>query len=152
MSQKISLVELIVGRTSMKSTLVTRELRDHILVRNDLKWRSYKYLQNLGNFTLKVELCKLENVVWYITFQDFILNVQKPNFLISDDLCDDKEIVAVPLRNFSSKEKNLFYNIFLSNQMSYTRMSSWFHGSHTLRRFDIGSWHNSLLLVVKKAD
>ena len=104
-SQKINLVELIVGRTSMKSTLVTRELRDHILVRNDLKWRSYKYLQNLGNFKLKVELCKLENVVWYITFQDFILNVQKPNFLISDDLCDDKEIVAVPLRNFSSKEK-----------------------------------------------
>ena len=36
--------------------------------------------------------------------------------------------------------------------MSYTRMSSWFHGLHTLRRFDIGSWHNSLPLVVKKAD
>ena len=31
-SQKINLVELIVGRTSMKSALVTRELRDHILV------------------------------------------------------------------------------------------------------------------------
>ena len=56
-----------------------------------------------------------------------------------------------PSETFHQK-KNLFHNIFLSNQMSYTRMSSWFHGSHTLRRFDIGSWHNSLPLVVKKAD
>ena len=62
-TQKINLVELIVGLTSMKSALATRELRDHILVRNDLKWRSYKYLQNLGNFQLKVELSELENVV-----------------------------------------------------------------------------------------
>ena len=50
------------------------------------------------------------------------------------------------------QKKNLFHNIFLSNQMSYMRTSSWFHGSRSLHRFGIGAWHKSLQLVKKKID
>ena len=73
---------------------------------------------DLGNFKLKVELCELENVAWYITFQDFILTPQKPNFSISDDLFDDKEIMVDPLRSqkLFQPKKNLFHNILLSNR------------------------------------
>ena len=73
---------------------------------------------DLGNFKLKVELCELENVAWYITFQDFILTPQKPNFSISDDLFDDKEIMVDPLRSqkLFQPKKNLFHYILLSNQ------------------------------------
>ena len=45
----------------------------------------------------------------------FFLTAQKPNFLISDVLCDDKEIMADPIRGqkLFQQKKNLFHNISL---------------------------------------
>ena len=55
-------------------------------------------------------LMLIENVVWYTAFHNFFF------FLISDVLCDDKEIMADPIRGqkLFQQKKNLFHNISLS--------------------------------------
>ena len=62
---------------------------------------------DLGNFKLKVELCELENVAWYITFQDFILTPQK-NLAMIFVMTRRSWSLPSEVRNYFNQRKTFF--------------------------------------------